>query len=1582
MDKAYRYLPSLSGRAPVTDFAELIPTADSPYPIQEIRQFLTVGPFVLKTDDAMETEFFYERDKVLSCDYLAADGGEASVRPVLGQRVHNHSFYGPEELCWQEGLRKWGALRIDGDEEAFHDAFSATVQGNCVFYAATYICCCGEQLAIISYEDSGSLLFLNGELVDDQPYGRVKSLVTLGHQVAVRFRDGLNLLLFKVRSGYLADSVDLSISFMAVHPVMLTGGALGVTHLMLTGAYVGRGDDICQTHYVFAGAFGREARGELCCTASGRTERVPIEPLASGEVRALRVGVPLAKDSQTLTMHLTADDGTSGEADFTVRTGAGPVPGIREHVFSDFHFDTTYHLEQRTYAIGALHITGQMVRTMRENPQFRAILSEVDYLHPYYSLYPQDRELLRRAFRTRQAEADCLYNQPNELTSSPEAITRNLIYGQKYHMEYFGQPALVYSPGDVFGHPNQMSQICAKGECLACRWNKTIIGLDNLFRHMSPDGTCLTHNRGFDMADAKRYGVEDACHSSCLPNTYPPYPANDSSWQKDSASQAACSLFSVQSERYEESRERFRNETGKELIRAHSRDLTQHHSGVLLTRSDFKQANRMAENLLVTAEKLSVITGLYGADYPERALDKAWRQLLCGQHHDSITGTNNEISFIDLMLEYREAVELAEDIIDGAMMKLASQAAASGEHAVMVFNPHPWERRAPIFLPMPEEGGCVSDSEGNTYPIEQNGYCSDGTPRGCFVAPVPALGYRCFELQASAISVPDKDAGNVIENEYFRLTVAPERGGGIVSLWDKHLQREWIEMGEDGPANRVAVLREVPDRCETQHEFYTTGQKMFSSEMRANVRRVIGKGFQRLDIVTRLDVIAVLRQSITLWQGVPRVDMETVIEDYQSRDDLFAVTFPINVKGGIVTYDDRYAPHVTGKSLNKISFQTHQFINYSFSHVNPVNQWLDLGSSARVSMGEAEAFGIGMTAIVQCSGVENEPVDALMEVLTRQAIPVTIYPDGQQRESAWLVVHFNEDIAHTDTRFVLSLSDKPSEYADKLKARLTDEKRAAFEAQLREHGVATMYAVDADNALGKSINVLLVCARSAGELNRWAKAASADLKERLELRADNAVQADMCATCDNLGAALINNGNIACSVEGDNLMTMMLFHTADFYGNAGRTTGDRQLIPEQKTFHASYALYPHAGSWREADVYRRAMEFNDPPIARAFVPAGHALPAEHSYLTCPEGFILTCMKAGGFDMASFRTPRVHLAERGIALRGFECTGAERDIAIQCGFGVNAARRVNLLEHGHEVISHDLDRLCAHTSGFSIETFVIEPEMPKPCLSGVLASDAEPVQPVYVRSWEQDRGSMPMGYLSLAGFIDRKVERPAPGEWQMHVHISNNSADAPAKGKAHLTASEGLICDTKEIEYSLAAGEAGIWPIAVYAGEKQTGILRLEYDDGHQRMEDVLELADNFKPEMLLEDRGEAIVATVTNRTEQWLSGELQLASPIETWGNAENANGMMSIAWKPVPVALQPGESREYAFPVKEPENAVVRSFWATGRLVIGSHIVFAYTTRRQPLHAHHTNEFEHYIHEDGGSLQKLFHLNDLPDIE
>ena len=127
------------------------------------------------------------------------------------------------------------------------------------------------------------------------------------------------------------------------------------------------------------------------------------------------------------------------------------------------------------------------------------------------------------------------------------------------------------------------------------------------------------------------------------------------------------------------------------------------------------------------------------------------------------------------------------------------------------------------------------------------------------------------------------------------------------------------------------------------------------------------------------------------------------------------MTFPVNVRGGVVTYDDRFAPHITGKSLRKLSFQTHQFLNYSFSRVAPVNQWMDLGPGPRVDMGEKGAFGIGMTAIVRREGAPLDAGDRLLEGLTRRAVPVTLYSDQRVRETdGWRIVDFNEDVTNTD----------------------------------------------------------------------------------------------------------------------------------------------------------------------------------------------------------------------------------------------------------------------------------------------------------------------------------------------------------------------------------------------------------------------------------------------------------------------------------------------------------------------------------------------------------------------------------------
>ena len=92
-----------------------------------------------------------------------------------------------------------------------------------------------------------------------------------------------------------------------------------------------------------------------------------------------------------------------------------------EMVLTSFHFDTTYHEEQRVYAMGAFDIVRQYCRLHREDPNFRSTLSEVDYLKPYFDVFPEDRATLMQVFRENRSNSDVMYNQPNEMNCGGEA---------------------------------------------------------------------------------------------------------------------------------------------------------------------------------------------------------------------------------------------------------------------------------------------------------------------------------------------------------------------------------------------------------------------------------------------------------------------------------------------------------------------------------------------------------------------------------------------------------------------------------------------------------------------------------------------------------------------------------------------------------------------------------------------------------------------------------------------------------------------------------------------------------------------------------------------------------------------------------------------------------------------------------------------------------------------------------------------------------------------------------------------------------------------------------------------------------
>jgi Alpha-mannosidase len=94
-------------------------------------------------------------------------------------------------------------------------------------------------------------------------------------------------------------------------------------------------------------------------------------------------------------------------------------------------------------------------------------------------------------------------------------------------------------------------------------------------------------------------------------------------------------------------------------ISPQTRDMNPVYTGKDVSYIDTKQGQRAIETAVTEAERLGTLAWLAGAPYPHAALDKAWRILAYGAHHDGITGVESDQVYLDLLGSWREAWELA-----------------------------------------------------------------------------------------------------------------------------------------------------------------------------------------------------------------------------------------------------------------------------------------------------------------------------------------------------------------------------------------------------------------------------------------------------------------------------------------------------------------------------------------------------------------------------------------------------------------------------------------------------------------------------------------------------------------------------------------------------------------------------------------------------------------------------------------------------------------------------------------------------------------------------------------------------------
>lgn len=314
-----------------------------------------------------------------------------------------------------------------------------------------------------------------------------------------------------------------------------------------------------------------------------------------------------------------------------------------------------------------------------------------------------------------------------------------------------------------------------------------------------------------------------------------------------------------------------------------TRDMNPIYTGKDVSYIDTKQANRAAENAVLEAERFAVFAALLtGAEYPQAALAKAWVQLAYGAHHDAITGSESDQVYLDLLTGWRDAWELGRAARDNSL-RLLSGAVAASHDRVVVWNPLT-QRRTDIVTarvdPPLQAGVRVFDPDGAEVAalVEH-----DGRSVTWLACDVPSLGWRVYRL-VPADEAPGWELvpGTDIANEHYRLAVDPERGGALSSLVQDG--RQLIAAGR--VANELALYEEYPSHP-TQGEgpwhLLPTGPVVCSSACPAQVQAYRGPLGQRLVVRGRIGTLLRYTQTLTLWDGVDRVDCRTSIDEFTGK---------------------------------------------------------------------------------------------------------------------------------------------------------------------------------------------------------------------------------------------------------------------------------------------------------------------------------------------------------------------------------------------------------------------------------------------------------------------------------------------------------------------------------------------------------------------------------------------------------------------------------------------------------------------------------------------------------------------------
>ena len=491
----------------------------------------------------------------------------------------------------------------------------------------------------------------------------------------------------------------------------------------------------------------------------------------------------------------------------------------------------------------------QVVAFMEEYPDFTMLQSQGSVYNFVEMVDPPLFEKVKKYVREGRLElAGGMWTEGDMNMSSGEAITRSFLLGQRYFLSRFGKMTNIGWLPDNFGHISQMPQILKLAGCdyfyfhrckpylgtfwwiapdssrVLCYANDTYNGtitpeLKNEVDRFSPDKRRILQITGVgDHGGGPTRANINMVHQ--LDQT-PDYPAVKFTTAGDF----------------------FRKASGEMSGRPTQRGEMQFiFEGCYTTVADIKAGNRNNENMLYEGEFFNTLGWLNGEKYPSESFHELWTTVAFNEFHDILPGSAIHEANQEAIARYTENLRKATELRNNAFRKMADEVSfqTGMGQPVVAFNLQPFNRKAiveatvftndkPVSVNIPGWGDnlygrkfttvegrsasiLVRDGSGKSYPAQI--VYAKVTPPGFtskvqFIAEnLPAGGYKTFYVNVTEPAesnqvIPFRN--NTFETDFFRIKFDMNTGG-IVSLWDKRSNKEYVRSG--GQLNKLRIYLE------------------------------------------------------------------------------------------------------------------------------------------------------------------------------------------------------------------------------------------------------------------------------------------------------------------------------------------------------------------------------------------------------------------------------------------------------------------------------------------------------------------------------------------------------------------------------------------------------------------------------------------------------------------------------------------------------------------------------------------------------------------------------------------------------